>query len=198
MADARHFCPDCGNIELVIEDKLLVHVRPESEGAHRAKCPNCGWEGPLSKTVGAVTSEQFWDIERVGEVLLRVVSKHAAGPFVQVMEFVGLIPKKKTLKEFKEALEAQHEELGIEGAIEERLVRYNAMVDHLREQVVKEMLAATITAGFEAAEKAHRLYAEKTKTPLHPMLHDGPTSERQFGGNVTPLHGRKKGRRHDR
>jgi predicted RNA-binding Zn-ribbon protein involved in translation (DUF1610 family) len=185
MADARHFCPDCGGIDIQITRQFVLLAEAEDTGA-TAKCPNCGWEGPLSKTVGAVTAEQFWDIERVGEVLLRVVSKHAAGPFVQVMEFVGLIPTKKTLEEFADSIGYEKKaDLGADGDLKEKLAKYNEMVDSMREQVVKAMLAASITAGFEEAEKMHRLHAVKMNAPLHPMLREEPKAkkEREFGGN---------------
>lgn len=188
MADARHFCPDCGSIDLVIEDKLLVHVHPESEDTHRAKCPNCGWEGPLGKTVGAVTTDQFWDIERVGEVLLRVVSKHAAGPFVQVMEFVGLLPRKMTLVDFAKSVGAVPPDHVGDVADDSVISSWRAhcdMVDKMREGVVKAMLAASITAGFEEAERVHRIHAVKMNAPLHPMLREESKAkkEREFGGN---------------
>jgi hypothetical protein len=58
-----------------------------------ATCPNCDWTGKATDTVGVASSEDFWDIERVGEVLLRVISKHGAGPICQVFEFVGILEK---------------------------------------------------------------------------------------------------------
>lgn len=199
MADARHFCPDCGSIDLQITRQFILVPKEEDTGA-TAKCPNCGWEGPLSKTVGAVTSEKFWDIEGVGEVLLRVVSKHAAGPFIQVMEFVGLLPRKKTPQEFAVELgiikegDLGNDLLGDEG-FSTRFHAYNTMVDQMREQVVRAMLAASITAGFEEAEKVHRAFSARTGKQLHPLLQE----ERQHSGNVMPLRGRrKKGRRHGR
>jgi predicted RNA-binding Zn-ribbon protein involved in translation (DUF1610 family) len=196
MADARHFCPDCGSIDLQITRQFVLVSKEEDTGA-TAKCPNCGWEGPLSKTIGAVTSEEFWDIERVGDVLLRVVSRHAAGPFVQVMEFVGLLPRKKELRELADELGYPKDfpDLGGEGDLREKLAKYNTMVDQMREIVLKEMLAASISAGFEAAEKVHREFAAKTKTRPHPMFLEDHQGER---GNVTPLRGGKKGRRRGR
>jgi predicted RNA-binding Zn-ribbon protein involved in translation (DUF1610 family) len=181
MAEARHFCPDCGGIDIQIQRKHILLSEAEDTGA-TAKCPNCGWEGPLSSTVGAVTSEQFWDIEKIGEVLVRVVSKHAAGPFVQVMEFVGLMQKPllELPADWTEADMRQHNELVASG----------------REQVVKAMLAAAISAGFEEAEKVHRVYAVKMNVPVHPALGasmDDCQGERSFGGNVTPIS--KKGKR---
>lgn len=176
--DARHFCPDCGGIDLQISRKYLLLAEAEDTGA-TARCPNCGWEGLLSKTVGAVSSEQFWDIERVGEVLLRVVSKHAAGPFIQVMEFTGLLPRRQ-----------EH----VEGEDGRKCIEHNEMVDEMRTQVVRAMLEGAITRGFEAAEQAHRSYADKMGTAVHDVLAD--SAPKSFGGTVTPID-RKRGKQHD-
>ena len=182
MADARHFCPDCGGIDLQISRQFILLDEAEDTGA-TAKCPNCGWGGPLSKTVGAVTSEQFWDINRIGDVLLRVVSKHAAGPFIQVMEFVGLFQRPMT----QDQVPADWTDADIR--------QHNELVATGREQVVKAMLAAAISAGFEEAEKVHRTYAVTMNIPLHPALQgDEVTPTQSFGGNVTPIN-RKKGKR---
>ena len=175
--DARHFCPECGGIDLQVQRQYILLAEAEDTGAS-ARCPNCGWEGPLSKTVGAVSSEQFWDIERVGEVLLRVVSKHAAGPFIQVMEFTGLLPRRREPGDDKD---------------EAARVAHNEIVDEMRTEVVRAMLSGAITGGFEAAERAHRAYAAKLGTEVHPALAEEPKS---FGGNVTPID-RKRGKLHD-
>jgi hypothetical protein len=82
MAELTHSCPDCGSIDIEV-----------SAIAGTAKCPNCDWEGDTSQTVGVASSEDFWDIERVGSVLLRVISKWGAGPMCQVFEFVGILDK---------------------------------------------------------------------------------------------------------
>ena len=155
MAEARHFCPDCGSIDLVIERKYVTMSAAEDTGA-TAKCPNCSWDGALSKTLGAVSAEQFWDIERVGDVLLRVVQKNAAGPMVQVLEFAGLLPRLK---------QAPDEE--VTAAM---LADHNALAQQCRDIVMREVFEASITAGFAAAERAHRIYAVKMNMPLHPML----------------------------
>lgn len=82
MAEVHHSCPDCGSID--VEVSVL---------SKEARCPNCEWKGSASSTVGVATSENFWTIERIGEVLLRVISKHGAGPMCQVFEFVGILDK---------------------------------------------------------------------------------------------------------
>jgi hypothetical protein len=88
MPEVRNTCPDCGSIDVEIARPGL-HTAGEAE----AHCPNCEWSGVERNTIGVVTSENFWDIERVGAVLLRVISKWGVGPMCQVFEFVGLIEK---------------------------------------------------------------------------------------------------------
>jgi predicted RNA-binding Zn-ribbon protein involved in translation (DUF1610 family) len=153
MTDARHFCPDCGNIEIQITRKYILMPEAEDSGAS-ANCPNCGWEGPLSSTVGAVTSESFWDMERVASVLLRVVAKHATGPFVQVMEFAGLLPRERRTTSADPAVIAE-------------VRAHNEMRDEARDAVLREMLAATITAGFEEASKWHEYFSETHEHPAY-------------------------------
>lgn len=156
MSEARYFCPDCGSIDLVVAASAVLSVAGGSGST--AQCPNCEWSGALSETIGAVSSEQFWDAERVGRVLLRVVQKRAAGPLVQVLEFVGILPRFKTV----DSELSEKDKTG--------LVAYNTMVQNCRDHVMREMFAASITAGFEAAEEAHRIYAVETNTPLHQLF----------------------------
>lgn len=186
MADERHFCPECGGIDLIFEDKLISHIRPGAKGATPAKCPNCGWEGVLSETIGAVTKEVFWDIEKISSVLLRVVAKHAAGPFVQVMEFVGLLPRKMSLILFaKSTGRVPSDHTG--DVTDEQTIRawreHETLVEESRDAVLKAMLTGALTAGFEAAERCHRVYAVKTNTPLHSMFrHEEAVDRGEFGG----------------
>jgi hypothetical protein len=87
-AELRRTCPDCGSIDVEVRPEIIMQG-----GGPGARCPNCEWNGKASETVGVASSEGFWDIQRVGEVLLRVIAAHGAGPMCQVFEFVGLIEK---------------------------------------------------------------------------------------------------------
>jgi hypothetical protein len=176
MADSRYFCPDCGSIDLEITEKSVIISPDAKEG--RAKCPNCGWEGTLKDTIGALTTEQFWDYKRVGDILMRVIAKHAAGPFVQVMEFVGLLPRKHPSPPV-------NPDGSVWSAADTQL--HNELVDTARERILRAMLAATITAGFEESERVHRLWATKFNQPLHQLLQatppaQAPKKDREFGG----------------
>jgi len=82
MAEIHPTCPDCGSID--VETTTITA---------EAACPNCDWRGGSAETVGVASSEDFWDIERVGHVLLRVISKWGAGPMCQVFEFIGILEK---------------------------------------------------------------------------------------------------------
>lgn len=164
MTEARYVCPDCGSIDLQIENKDLKDR--EGKSLATASCPNCAWAGPLRDTLGFVTTEQVWDIERVGEVLLRVLSRHAVGPMVQVFEFVGLIPKRRS----------------IHGGGRSKDVRtHNARVDKIREYVLRTTMAATLEAAFQAAAEANQRWATETGQDPHPLLEE---DEEVFGGDA--------------
>lgn len=177
MAEARHFCPDCGNIEIQVHRKFVLLSEEEDTGA-TATCPNCGWEGPLSKAVGAVSSEQFWDFQRVAEVLMRVVSKSAAGPFIQVMEFVGLLPKRMGIVEYAKEVECRSSDPANDSALIDQFKEYNRLVEQAQDSVVRAMLEGALTSGFAEAEKWHRAHASATDTPVNPIL----DADREFGG----------------
>ena len=177
MADARHFCPDCGSIDIQITRKFVLLSEEEDTGA-TADCPNCGWSGALSKAVGAVSSEQFWDFERVAEVLMRVVSKSAAGPFVQVMEFVGILPKRLGIKEYAKEVSFAGNDPAADPALLDGFKKYNAFVEQAQDGVVRAMLEAALTAGFAEAERWHRAHATFNNTPVHQVFE----AEREFGG----------------
>lgn len=87
MVEARYFCPNCGSIDLRVKAGDIITVK----GSSTATCELCGWEGPLKDTTGAATTETFYDIEKIADILLRVVSKHAAGPLSQAFQLVGLL-----------------------------------------------------------------------------------------------------------
>lgn len=173
-ADARHFCPDCGGIDLIIMRPAVTLAGAENSGS-TATCPNCNWSGTLGQTIGAASREGFWDIDKVGYVLLRVVSKHAAGPFLQVMEFVGLLPRPRTLTP--------------EQAMNPKLVgevkQHNEIVEQARNGILRAIIGAAITAGFEEAEQWHRVWAVKMNKPLDDLIRVGSSGpkDREFGGN---------------
>lgn len=177
MADARHFCPDCGGIDLQIDETTTIITLEGSKPQRTAQCPNCSWSGPLTATIGAVTTEQFWDFKRVGDVLMRVIGRHAAGPFVQVMEFVGLLPRPY-----------ETPPKNADGSMwsPTDLRTHNRLVREAREEILRAMIGAAIAAGFETAEKWHRIWAVQLNQPLHQVLREDqqPTKkEREFGGN---------------
>jgi hypothetical protein len=194
MAEARHFCPDCGSIDLRVTNSGLTG--PDGESLARGSCPNCSWEGPLSKTIGAVTQEQFWDSDRVGDVLLRVMAKNAAGPLVQVLEFIGLLPrmrfKPRDLPEgtITQSMFDDYHALKKEWEIynqhtEEEHAKWNAAVQVTRNNVMRRIMADALSGAFEEAERQNRIFAVAMGTQIHPMLEQ--ESAREFGGNVTNI-----------
>lgn len=180
MAEARHFCPDCGNIEIQVERKFILLTEEEDTGA-TASCPNCGWSGSLSKAVGAVSSEQFWDFRRIADVLMRVVSKSAAGPFIQVMEFVGLLPKRVGLGEFAKMVSYEGADPALDPRLIDQFKKYNDFVEQAQDGVVRAMLEGALTSGFAEAEKWHRAHAASIDAPVHNVFNE-ENAERAFGG----------------
>jgi hypothetical protein len=87
MAELVRSCPDCGSIDVEVAGEVVI------DPLKGAICPNCDWKGTVNETVGVASSEDFWTIERVGSVLLRVISKWGAGPMCQVFEYVGILEK---------------------------------------------------------------------------------------------------------
>lgn len=87
----------------------------------------------MEDTVVFATTEKVYDANRVGEILIRVMSKYAAGPLIQALEALGLSPK-----------EADSDVTG-----------WNTLIAELRQDVLRSVLAATIEASFTAGVEAH-------------------------------------------
>lgn len=179
-SDPVYMCPDCGFNELKIQGEGLKG--PDGESLARAGCPNCAWEGPLSATIGVLTTERLWTSKAVGDLMIRLVSRHAAGPMVQAYEFIGLLPKMRDAQaECPEGAVPSDEDI-------KAVAEHNELAQACRNHVMKEIFTAAVSAGFTAAEEAHRFYATKTNTPLHHVLREEESSgEREFGGDVVPI-----------
>lgn len=145
MADARHFCPECGSIDLEIASLIEA---PVEGGTRKARCVNCSWEGYLSQTIGAVTSEQFWDIERIGEVLIRVITTRAAGPLVSTLEYIGILPpmNRTPLENSDRSENAQ------------RIRHYNELAQKAKDHVMRAITEAAVTAAFNSAVEARATF----------------------------------------
>lgn len=85
MAELRPFCPTCTCLEITFSELA------EGSGGRAAKCELCGWSGNEQDLVLVSSAEDFWDIERVGQVLLQVFTKHAIGPLIQALEHIGMV-----------------------------------------------------------------------------------------------------------
>ena len=169
MAETHYACPDCGSIDLEISGEGLRDV--DDKSLARAECPNCAWAGALKDTVGFATTENVFTAERLGEVMLRVSAKHAAGPLVQVLEWAGLLPP------VLEAAPPAEATQGGEPWTVEDLERHNELAQQMRNEVMRATFEAFITASFEKAAEMHRIYAVETNTPLHPIVRDEGESE---------------------
>ena len=135
MAEVQHFCPDCGAIDLVTQGEGVLDK--EGRSTATATCPNCSWSGPLSDSLGAATTERFFNIDKVGEILLRVITKNAAGPLVQVLEYLGLLPR---FVEYE----------GVKGAEE--------MIQQARDYTMRRILSSALETSMEASLEAQEQF----------------------------------------
>lgn len=128
--EVAYFCPECQSIEVVVQIPRIIDPK-NKDGAKTAECKFCGWKGKAAELIGAITpkNQQFWNAEKIGNLLIGVTLKHAAGPILQAMAFVGLLPK-------------------IQGSLEER-----ESAQQLREEVTKEVLASAVTTAYETAAR---------------------------------------------
>jgi len=125
MTDLRRFCPTCGFIDLEI-------------GTIQVSCPNCQWVGTIEETVLAADStEKFYGIEEIGNILIRVAAMHAAGPLLQTMQHVGLLPKTQDPEKSDE---------------------YNAAAQEATDHVMRRILEGCVKAAFESAGEAHEQF----------------------------------------
>lgn len=92
LREIQYFCPQCQGME------LELHVSPilPSDGSlvGKASCSLCGWAGTTEQLIGAISPDNagFWTSERIANVLLLAATKHAAGPMLHCLEFLGLAP----------------------------------------------------------------------------------------------------------
>ncbi len=147
MASQRHSCPRCGSIDVVLaESGSILSVNGKTDKI--AVCPNCTWEGPASETVGFVTSEKVWDIQAIAEVSLNVIARHAAGPLIQLWEFVGIVPKMKLVSD------------EIPRAIRRKNEKHNDKVQKVRDKVLRATIAGALEQAFTTAQECRETYPE--------------------------------------
>lgn len=134
MTDLQYFCPQCCGNEVRVERPVLLGTGPG-----HAQCPLCGWQGSADDVLATPTPDHktFWDGERVANLLIYAATHHAAGPLVQALEVVGLVPR-------------------VTGSEEEQR---SALF--VRAGVLKAVLEAVVVAGFEAAAKLSPSHFER-------------------------------------
>jgi hypothetical protein len=122
--EIAYFCPQCQGMELELQPNFLIGAGPSV-----AKCKLCRWQGGSDQLIGALNpeNEKFWTAERIANVLLAVSTKHAAGPLVQVLELLGLVP-------------------AVKGSLEEQ-----RSAEAVREGVMKAVLEGVIVGAFETS-----------------------------------------------
>lgn len=128
-AQVAYFCPKCQNIDVEIKRPRIIDPAKRNGGA-TFHCPLCNYDGDASELIGALNPEnkEFWNTERIGKVMLNAGTKLAAGPMLQVLELIGLIPP----------LDAGTPEQQEDAA-------------KVREAVAKDVLGSFVEASFAAA-----------------------------------------------
>lgn len=123
MSSVVIFCPQC------LAPEVEVHQSPVIGGEEFVVCGLCGFRGAIADVMAIVSGrdETYWTVERVGNALLYGATRHAAGPMVQLLELIGLVPR-------------------IEGTSEQQ-----ASARLVREGVMKAVLEAVVSSAFETA-----------------------------------------------
>lgn len=163
----QQFCPKCAYIGVIV-----------AKG--QAECPLCQWKGEARETLGAITTETFWDEKKVGDLLIAILARHSAGPLVQALEHIGLLPKMVTIPtdlvegtpEYSKARERFYDPL---------TPKWNAAAQKARDATMTAIMEASLTTAFNEAVKQHKLFAIATDSQQHPMIEQ---AEREFGGDV--------------
>lgn len=88
-ATTIYVCSACGCPDIEIAKSELNIPAKE----RKARCPNCKWEGTLAECAGIATTEKVFNTKTVLDLLIFVVTKHAAGPVAQVLQYIGLVEK---------------------------------------------------------------------------------------------------------
>lgn len=123
MSTVVIFCPQCLAPEVTVEQSPVIG------GQDTVSCKLCGFAGDIPDVMAIVSGrdETYWTSERVGNALLYGATRHVAGPMVQLLELVGLVPR-------------------IEGPSEQQ-----KSARAVREGVMKAVLEAVVTSAFETA-----------------------------------------------
>ena len=122
MTAIQSFCPSCFGNEVIIKRSLVVGA-----GEGSARCPLCKWRGKPSDLYAAEAG-QSWDGERVARLMLHATTKHVAGPMLSLFDHLGLVPK-----------------------LAGRTPLELASAETIRGEVVKAVIEAVVTTGFETA-----------------------------------------------
>lgn len=139
--EITYFCPKCQGNEMVFGS-----VRDAFDTVSAA-CNLCKWSGRSDETVGAVSpaNVHFWNAEKIGNVMLIAMAKHGAGPLIQVLELLGIMPPIPT---------------SAEGTMTARQLEEAQSAQECRDRVMQAVVGAAVTAAFEtAAEVSPAHYA---------------------------------------
>jgi hypothetical protein len=138
--EIAYFCPQCQSNELTLGSVMDI------ASSVSVSCALCKWSGRSNEVVGAVSpaNAQFWNAEKIGNVMLIAMAKHGAGPLIQVLELMGILPPIPG---------------SIEGITTERAEEAQS-AQECRDRVMQAVVGAAVTAAFEtAAEVSASHYA---------------------------------------
>lgn len=139
--EIAYFCPQCQGNE------MTMGQLQDTDGSVSATCGLCRWSGRSTEVVGAVSpaNAQFWNAERIGNVMLISLAKHGAGPLIQTLELLGILPPIPRPAE------------GTLAGLEEEA----QSAQECRDRVMQAVIGAAVTAAFETAAEVSMAHYRK-------------------------------------
>jgi len=140
--EIAYFCPQCQGNEMALGTLL------DADGSVSASCALCGWKGRSGDIIGAVSpaNAQFWNAEKFGNVMLLALAKHGAGPLVQVLELLGIMPPVP---------------VNAEGTLTSEQLAEAQSAQECRDRVMQAVVGAAVTAAFETAAEVSLAHYRK-------------------------------------
>lgn len=140
--EIAYFCPQCQGNEMALGTLL------DTDGSVSASCALCGWKGRSSDIIGAVSpaNAQFWNAEKLGNVMLISLAKHGAGPMIQTLELLGILPPLP---------------VSAEGTLTAEKLEEAQSAQECRDRVMQAVIGAAVTAAFETAAEVSMAHYKK-------------------------------------
>lgn len=142
MREIAYFCPQCQGNE------MELGAVQDADGSVAAQCKLCKWSGRSTEIVGAVSpaNAQFWNAEKLGNVMMIALARHGAGPLLQALELLGILPRIP---------------VSDEGTLTPERLAEAESAQECRNRVMQAVVGAAVTAAYEtAAEVVTAHYAK--------------------------------------